>query len=129
MKQSPVGTYLRFLRKKSGLSQRQLARVLGTVTGDQISRHERSAAPPNLLTAMGYQVVFQQAVSEIFPGLYHAIESVIEERLREFEGELSNSTARGRAAIAVARQLEWLWERNNVELVRSDSQLDDCGPN
>jgi transcriptional regulator with XRE-family HTH domain len=128
MKQSPVGTYLRFLRKRSGLSQRQLAKVLSIVTSDQISRHERSVAPPNLLAAMGYQVVFQQAVSEIFPGLYHAVESLIEERLRELEGELSNSEARGRAAIAVARQLEWLWDRKNVGLARANRQLDDCGP-
>ena len=115
MTQNSVGTYLRFLRRKSGLSQRQLARILGSVTANQISRHERSAAPPNLLTAFGYQVVFQEPVSDIFPGLYHAVETAIEESLGELESELSASSANGRAAAPIARQLEWLWKRKNPE--------------
>jgi transcriptional regulator with XRE-family HTH domain len=115
MSRSSVGTYLRFLRRKSGLSQRQLARILGSVTANQISRHERSATPPNLLVAFGYQAVFQQPVSHIFPGLYHAVETAIEESLGELEGELHDSAAKGRAAVAIARQLEWFWERKQPE--------------
>jgi transcriptional regulator with XRE-family HTH domain len=115
MTQNSVGTYLRFLRKKSGLSQRQLARILGSVTAKQVSRHERSATAPNLLTAFGYQLVFQQPVSKIFPGLYYAVETAIEESLGELECELSNSAARGRTAVRIACQLEWLWERKNPE--------------
>jgi transcriptional regulator with XRE-family HTH domain len=115
MARSSVGTYLRFLRKKSGLSQRQLAKILGSVTANQISRHERSATPPNLLIAFGYQAVFQQPVSHIFPGFYHAVETAIEESLAELKSELSNSAVRGRSAVAIAHQLEWLWERKNPE--------------
>lgn len=83
MTSSPVGTYLRFLRRKSGLRQRDLARILGSVPS-QISRHERSRSLPTLMAAFGYQVVFGKPVSEIFPGLYHAVEMSIEERLEEF---------------------------------------------
>jgi transcriptional regulator with XRE-family HTH domain len=115
MKKNSVGTYLRFLRRRSGLSQRQLARILGSVTANQISRHERSTAPPNLLTVFGYQVVFQQPASDIFPGLYHAVEIAIEETIGELERELSDSAAKGRAAAPIARQLEWFWERKNPE--------------
>ncbi len=117
MKPSSVGTYLRFLRRRSGLSQRELARILGNITASQISRHERSAAPPTLLTAFGYQAVFKKLTPDIFPGLYHTIEAGVEERLEAFERELGNSTAKGRSAVPVARQLEWLWERNNPEHV------------
>lgn len=115
MKSSSVGTYLRFLRRKSGLSQRELARILGNVTASQISRHERSVTPPSLLNAFGYQTVFQQPASEIFPGLYHTVEAGAEERLESFERELGNSTANGRSAAPVARLMEWLWERKNSE--------------
>ena len=115
MTKSSVGTYLRFLRRKSGLSQRQLAKILGSVTANQISRHERTATPPNLLIAFGYQVVFQLPVSQIFPGLYHAVETAIEESLGELECELRNSAEMGPTAAAVARQLEWFWERKNPE--------------
>jgi transcriptional regulator with XRE-family HTH domain len=117
MSSNSVGTYLRFLRRRSGLSQRELARILGSVTASQISRHERSIAPPSLLTAFGYQVVFQKPVADIFPGLYHAVEIGVEERLNAFESELGNSTAKGRAASIVAHQLEWLCERKNPESI------------
>jgi vacuolar-type H+-ATPase catalytic subunit A/Vma1 len=60
-------------------------------------------------------VVFQKPVSEIFPGLYHTIEAGVAERLEAFESELGDSTAKGRAAAAVARKLEWLHERKDTE--------------
>lgn len=117
MAPNSVGTYLRFLRRKSGLSQRELAGILGGVTASQVSRHERSVALPSLLAALGYQVVFQTPVSDIFPGLYFTVESAIEERLRALEGHLGNSTAKGRSALPIARRLEWLSERKDVESV------------
>ncbi len=116
MAPSPVGTYLRFLRRKSGLSQRELARILGSVTPNQISRHERSAILPTLIATFAYQAIFQKPASEIFPGLYHTVETVVEERLEAFENELSARTTKRRAA-PVTRQLEWLRERRNQEAV------------
>lgn len=116
MATSSVGTYLRFLRRKSGLSQEELARILGSVTPGQISRHERSMSAPSLLAAFGYQVVFRQPASDIFPGLYHAVEAGVEQRLAELESGLSSSDAKGRAAAHIARRLEWLWERENPQI-------------
>ena len=91
MKTSRVGTYLRFLRKKHGLSQRALAEILGAVSESQVSRHERSSSLPTILAALSYQVVFNEPVSEIFPGLYHAVEINIEERLEERARELGDN--------------------------------------
>jgi transcriptional regulator with XRE-family HTH domain len=88
MASNSVGTYLRFLRKNSGLSQQDLARILGSVSASQVSRHERSRSLPTILAAFGYQVVFQKPASEIFPGLYHTVEVGVEERFQEFENEL-----------------------------------------
>lgn len=116
MSSSSVGTYLRFLRRKSGLSQKELARILGTVTGGQVSRHERSVSPPTLIAAFGYQVMFRQPASEIFPGLFHTIEAGVVERIEAYEAALGESKAKGRAAAPVARRLEWLNERKESEL-------------
>lgn len=107
MTSKPVGTYLRFLRRKSGLSQRDLAQILGSVSAAQISRHERSRSLPTMLTAFGYQVVFQEPVSEIFPGLFHAVEVGVEERLREFEFKIDNSDAKGPTPAPVESHVEW----------------------
>jgi transcriptional regulator with XRE-family HTH domain len=115
MTSSSVGTYLRFLRRKSGLSQRQLAEVLGTVTRNQVSRHERSVSAPSLIAALGYQTVFHEPISDIFPGLYHTVATGVEERLEKLEIELGKSTIKGRAALPIARQLEWLAERRTPE--------------
>jgi transcriptional regulator with XRE-family HTH domain len=115
MTSSSVGTYLRFLRRKSGLTQRQLAQVLGTVTRNQVSRHERSVAAPSLIAALGYQTIFHQPISEIFPGLYHTVAAGVEERLEQFEHELGKSNIKGRAAMPIARRLEWLAERRTPE--------------
>ena len=115
MTSSPVGTYLRFLRKQSGLTQRQLAQVLGTVTRNQVSRHERSVAAPSLIAALGYQSVFREPISDIFPGLYHTVAAGVEELLEELEIELGKSTIKGRAALPIARRLEWLAERRTPE--------------
>ena len=84
----PVGTYLRFLRKQNGLSQRRMAEILGFVSESQVSRHERSSGLPTILAALAYQAVFQRPVSEIFPGLYHTVEIGIEERLTELAQKL-----------------------------------------
>jgi transcriptional regulator with XRE-family HTH domain len=116
MASSSVGTYLRFLRRKSGLSQQELAQILGSLTATQVSRHERSVSPPTLIAALGYEVVFRRPVSEIFPGLYHTIEAGVVDRLESFESDLGKSTAKGRAAAPVARRLEWLNERKNMEI-------------
>lgn len=117
MTSSSVGTYLRFLRRKSGLTQRQLAQVVGTVTRNQVSRHERSVAAPTLIAAFGYQVVFQEPISDIFPGLYHTVATSVEERLGELEAEFGKSTRKGRSALPIARRLEWLSERKNPEVI------------
>lgn len=112
-----IASYLRTHRKKSGLSQRELASILGFLSEIQISRHERSVTIPGLLIALGYEAIFRAPISEIFPGLYQTVEASIEERLAEMEKNLQQSTTKGRKASSIARKLEWLWERRNTESV------------
>jgi DNA-binding XRE family transcriptional regulator len=104
---------LRALRRKSGLSQIELAQILGFISEVPVSRHERSETVPNLLTALGYEVIFRVPISELFPGLYRSVETVVEERLAVLEEDLQQSTAKGRMATPIARKLEFSWERKN----------------
>ncbi len=114
MTSDPNVSRLRTLRLNSGLTQKELAHLLGFGSEVPISRHERSKTVPNLLTALGYQAIFRVAVSELFPGLYQTGEAGIEERLAKMEEELQQSTAKGRSASPVARKLEFFCERKNV---------------
>ncbi|MDP9049586.1 MAG: hypothetical protein M3O31_02540 [Acidobacteriota bacterium] len=90
---------------------------MGSVTRNQISRHERSVAAPNLIAALGYQTIFHEPISDIFPGLYNTVAAGVEERLEQLESELGKSTIKGRAALPIAQRLEWLAERKTPESI------------
>jgi transcriptional regulator with XRE-family HTH domain len=113
-KMSPSnGAPLRTLRIRSGLSQREVAEILGFRSDVPALRHERSQTFPNLRTALAYEILFQVPVSLQFPALYRAIEPVIEERISELRRRLEDqSTERGNAARNT-RKLEFFWERDN----------------
>jgi DNA-binding XRE family transcriptional regulator len=113
MSQQPLASYLKSHRMKSGMSQRELADLIGILADHQISKHERSATVPSLLAALSYQVVFSVPITELFPGIYESVRMNLEERLCEMETELQNSTAKGRGAHVIARKLEWLLERRD----------------
>lgn len=70
-----------------------------------------------MLTAFGYQVVFQKPVSDIFPGLYHAVEAGVEERLEEFERELGSSDTNRNVALPAAPDMEGINEGENHESI------------
>ena len=99
------------------MSQKELAQIVGFLTGFSVSQHERSATIPALLIAVSYEIVFRAPISELFPGLYRTVEERIEEQLSSIEDELQESTAKGRRAAHTARKLEWLWERRNQEAI------------
>ena len=113
MESQLAASYLRMYRKKSWLSQRELAEVLGLITEWRISEHERSISVPHLLTAMSYEIVFNVPISKLFPGIYETVRENIESRLGKLESRLQESNAKGRAAVPIARKLEWLCERKN----------------
>jgi DNA-binding XRE family transcriptional regulator len=91
----------------------ELAQILGVLSEVPVSHHERSAALPSLLTAISYEIVFRTAVSEMFPGLYHAVETGIEERIGIMEEKLKQSTIKGRRAAPIAQKLEFFCERKD----------------
>jgi DNA-binding XRE family transcriptional regulator len=109
----PLANYLRAHRRKTGLTQHDLARVLGYINGDAISRHERLESMPSLLIALSYEVLYHVPVSEIFAGLAETVECNVETQLTDFESHLGEQSVRGPRAAATARKLEWLIERRS----------------
>lgn len=106
--------YIRTHRIKSGLTQRELAIVLGYSADVQVSRHERANKLPSLSVAIGYEILFRVPASQLFPDLYARVEEGIEERLAEMEAALQQKSAKGRDTYAIARKLEWIYERKNL---------------
>jgi DNA-binding XRE family transcriptional regulator len=109
----PLANYLRAHRRKTGLTQHDLARVLGYENRDAISRHERLESMPSLLIALSYEVLYRVPVSEIFAGLAETVEFNVETQLAQFETYLGEQSAGSSRAVAIARKLEWLSERRS----------------
>ncbi|HEY6763221.1 MAG TPA: helix-turn-helix domain-containing protein [Candidatus Sulfotelmatobacter sp.] len=109
----PLANYLRAHRRRTGLTQHDLARVLGYESYGAISRHERFEVVPSLVMALSYQVLFRVPVSEMFAGMVEDVEFDLEVRLAEFEAYLGEQSVRSPRAAAIARKLEWLSERRS----------------
>jgi DNA-binding XRE family transcriptional regulator len=104
-------SHLRAHRKESGLSQQELAQLIGYLTEDAVMRHEQATSIPPLVVALAYEAIFQTSVSELFPGIYQSIEQGVELRLRSMQIALQTKSASSRDAKLVARKLEWLCGR------------------
>ena len=66
MKKTPTNIRLRDLRIKKGLTQYQLARILGFRHNTAISRYETGRKRPNLETAQRIALALGTKVEEIF---------------------------------------------------------------
>ena len=110
------GAPLRTLRMRSGLSQREVADLLGFRTDSTAFRHECGRTIPDLRAAMGFEILFRVPISLQFPALYRSIEPVIEDRILRLRERLQEQPGKGPNAARDARKLEFLWERDNMDL-------------
>jgi transcriptional regulator with XRE-family HTH domain len=113
MKDQVAGNYLRTHRKKAGLTQREMGKLLGFSGAGQVSRHERSRSVPTLRNALAYESVFRVPVAEIFFGIRAAITRNVENELQRLEAELQKRNAEDRDGNAVAQKLVWLTVRKS----------------
>ena len=114
MKHRMLGNYLRAHRRKSGLSLREVAVLLGYTDEGQVSRHERSETMPPLSVALAYEAIFRTPISTLFPGTYLDVKEATERRLAELEKSLHQRSAKDSGAGAVAHKLTWLKQRREV---------------
>ena len=73
--------YLRTHRRRSGLSQVEVAFLLGLKSGQIVSRYERLDRTPSLETALACQVLFGALPHELYPGLYAKVENITRRRI------------------------------------------------
>jgi transcriptional regulator with XRE-family HTH domain len=113
MMRSHPASYLRSHRKRSGLTQKEIATLLGYLNEGEISRHERLCSAPPFRVALGYEAVFRVPISVLFREAFESTKRDVEARLGKLTDVLRQSTATGRQAALIARKLEWMWERKN----------------
>ncbi|MGB0747132.1 MAG: helix-turn-helix transcriptional regulator [Magnetospiraceae bacterium] len=75
--------YLRTYRKRAGLTQWQLAHLLGLPQDTAISKLERRRRMPSLEVAFGCQAVFGVPADRIFPGVMEEARANVATRARQ----------------------------------------------
>jgi transcriptional regulator with XRE-family HTH domain len=90
---SKIQCYLRTHRKKWGLSQRELARLIGTKDGATISRLERLRRSPGIQAAFAIEILFGLSLREMFPGAFSKVEDGLMRRAYELHEELQGDSS------------------------------------
>lgn len=83
MAYQPLQNYVRTFRRRSGLSQKELAALLGAVSGGKISRYERSSRFPPALTVFALEVIFGKPAHDLFAGSYASVRRTVRARARK----------------------------------------------
>lgn len=113
MAQKRIASLIRIHRKRSGFTQRELARLIGHKNSGRVSRHERGVTIPSLTAALGYETIFQVPMSDLFPAIQDAVIKNAEARLADLESALGQKSAKDHDANATARKLQFIWARKN----------------
>jgi transcriptional regulator with XRE-family HTH domain len=116
MRHPKLGNYLKAHRKKSGLSQLDLGKLLGYRDAGQVSRHERATSNPPLAAALAYELIFQVPIAALFAGARGEIVRDVEAKLKDMKATLENLSVRPANANLAAQKLAWLSGRNKEEL-------------
>jgi transcriptional regulator with XRE-family HTH domain len=88
MQNDKLDNYLRTYRKKLGLTQREVAFLLGCHSGAKVSRYERLGRLPSLATIFAYEVIFQKPTRELFAGIYDQAEQKTLRKVRTLVNRL-----------------------------------------
>jgi transcriptional regulator with XRE-family HTH domain len=84
--------YLLTYRKRAGLTQDELAFLLGARHATKLSDYEQQARRPVLETALACEVVFGTPVRELFGGTFDEVEVMTVRRARVLARKLSAAT-------------------------------------
>ena len=81
-------------RKRHGLTQDEMAFLLGSKDGSAVSHVERGAREPSLRAALACEVMFGVPARELFPGIYEEVEQELKTRAQALSERSKNSTSR-----------------------------------
>lgn len=92
MPRNKLPNYLRACRKRAGLSQEDLAFLLGCKNGSKVGRYERFRRQPTLSTVFALERIFERPSRELFAGVYEEAERRVADRAGRLVVRLSKSS-------------------------------------
>ncbi len=87
-----LDNYLRTYRKRAGLTQSEVAFLLGCTDGAKVSRYERFARKPSIETMFGYEVIFAAPPRDLLAGVFQKVEKTTHRRAQLLAQKLSAAT-------------------------------------
>jgi len=91
-----IKTYVRPLRRRWALTQRELAFLLGAKSGAVVSRIEGLKRPPSLPVTLACALVFGAAPAELFPDLHSHIHDAVLRRVGELYDQLQGDPSKSK---------------------------------
>src|SRR5690348_3911608 len=83
-----LNNYLRAHRKRAGLTQREVAFLLGLKARGPVSELEKRHRVPLLRTALALEAIFGVALGELFPAMRQVVSTDVGNRIEEFALQL-----------------------------------------
>lgn len=99
---------MRILRRRLGLSQRELALLLGYGSDSHISRMEDGSRLPNIFEGLMLELVFEMDCGLIFDGLREKARNELVQRIRNLKAEAAGSPYSRRRMSYKTAQLDRL---------------------
>ena len=81
--------YLKTHRKRLGLSQDEVAYLLGVESAAKVCRYERFLRDPSFETLLALKIIFQRPADDLFGGSYQKIDLEVRKRARQLIQKLS----------------------------------------
>jgi transcriptional regulator with XRE-family HTH domain len=94
----PLTNYLRTHRKRAGLSEDDVAFLLGSKSGARISRYEQGRQTPRLKTLLAFELLFHTPIRDLYSGMSQEVERDLRQQARLLIRKLS---AAGQARLTV----------------------------
>ena len=85
---SLLHNYLTMHRKRAGLSQQEVARLVSIRTDAAVTRHELGHRLPSARVLMAYEILFGEPAAKLFAGYYAGVESELQDRAKKLLREL-----------------------------------------
>jgi len=83
-----LSNYLRSYRQKAGLTQDEVAFLMGGTHGSTITRHEEYLRVPTLDTALGYATIYGDDLRTLFAGRFERRQRLVRRRADALLGQL-----------------------------------------
>jgi transcriptional regulator with XRE-family HTH domain len=108
MDSSSLNNYLRTYRKRSGLTQGEVAFLLGCKDAGLVSRYERRHRLPTLRMALACASILRVPLEKLFAGIQREVDREASDRLAKLRSDLEAKSLQGRNGKPSTKKLRWL---------------------